>query len=97
LGVIGVGSFVFFGLRAHSKKQDLEACKGHCSSDDVNAVRRDQIVGDVSLGVGLCALGAAAYFYFGRSSEATTSPASGWALGARPIAHGGTLSLSAAF
>jgi hypothetical protein len=70
VGVIGIGSFAFFGLRARAKKSDLESCKGHCPVDDVDAVRRDQIVGDVSLGLGVIALGAATWLYFGQSSEA---------------------------
>jgi len=92
LGGIGIGSFVFFGLRAHSRKQDLEDCKGHCAQDDVNAVRRDQLVGDISLGIGLFALGAAAYLHFGANDERSPSEAS-WQLGVAARADGGTGSL----
>ena len=97
LGVIGIGSFAFFGLRAHSRKQDLESCKGHCPVDDVDAVRRDQIVGDVSLGLGLIALGGAAWIYFGSSSESKAPPSSGWHMRVSPIARGAALSLGTSY
>jgi hypothetical protein len=64
VGALGLGAFGFFALRSHSERGDLESCKGHCPQDDVDRVRRDQIIADVSLGVGVVALGAAAYLYF---------------------------------
>jgi hypothetical protein len=63
VGVIGIGSFTFFGLRSHSRKNDLDECKGHCAQDDVDSVKRDQIVADISLGVGVVCLGAATYLF----------------------------------
>lgn len=63
VGVIGIGSFTFFGLRSHSRKNELEDCKGHCPQDDVDRVKRDQLIADVSLAVGVVGLGAATYVY----------------------------------
>lgn len=96
LGAVGIGSFAFFGLRSHSRKEDLESCKGHCPEDDVDEVRRDQIVADVSLGVGLLALGAAAYLHFGTDPESKPGESS-WQLGVTPLARGGAARLSASF
>lgn len=66
VGVIGIGSFAFFGLRSHSRKNDLDDCKGHCSEEDVDRVKRDQLIADISLGVGVVCLGAATYLYLQR-------------------------------
>jgi len=96
LGVIGLGSFTFFGLRSHAKKQDLESCKGHCPVDDVDAVKRDQIVADVSLGLGLVALGAAAYLYFG-DNERKPAAESGWRAGFTPLPKGGAATVAGRF
>lgn len=63
LGVVGIGSFTYFGLRSHSRKNDLEDCKGHCSEEEVDRVKRDQLIADISLGVGLLCLGGATYLY----------------------------------
>jgi hypothetical protein len=90
IGALALGSFTFFAIRSHSRKGDLESCKGHCPVDDVHAVRRDQIVADVSLGIGVVAVGVAAYLYFdktkNRSSEAP--PASAFRFGLRPSRNG---------
>jgi hypothetical protein len=59
---VATGSFAFFALRSHGKRNDLEACKGHCAEDAVNDVRREQIAADVSLVVALLSAGAATYF-----------------------------------
>jgi hypothetical protein len=96
LGAIGLGSFTYFGLRSHAKKADLESCKGHCPVDDVDAVKRDQLVADVSLGLGLVALGAAAYLYFG-GSERTPPAESAWSAGFTPLPSGGAATVAARF
>jgi hypothetical protein len=69
LGVVGLGSFAFFALRSHSRKSDLESCKGHCPEEDVDRVKRDQLIADVSLGVGLLCLGGATYLYLSKPSS----------------------------
>ena len=77
VGVLGATGFAVFGLRGLAGKSDLDACKGHCASDEVDAVRRDFVIADVSLGIGILALGAAAYVVF-RDSGAATRDRSAW-------------------
>ncbi|MBK7586411.1 MAG: hypothetical protein IPI67_40260 [Myxococcales bacterium] len=95
LGAIGIGSFVFFGVRSHSRRADLESCRGHCPDDRVDRVRTDQLVADVSLGVGLVALGAAGYFYF--SSDKPDSERTAVRVGAAPTPGGGRAVLLGSF
>ncbi len=61
-GALALGSFTFFALRSHEMRSDLDACKGSCSEDAVNDVRREQIAADISLLVALVSGGAATYF-----------------------------------
>lgn len=90
VGLVALGSFAFFGATGESKRSDLESCKPDCDSDDVSAVRTRYIVADVSLVVGVLALGGATYFYLSRPAPreartrpigvgATLGPRGGWA------------------
>ncbi|MDB4936029.1 MAG: uncharacterized protein JWP87_3001 [Labilithrix sp.] len=62
VGVVALGSFAFFGVRALTRGNDLKgSCAPTCSGDDASSVRRDALVADISLAVGIVALGAAAW------------------------------------
>ena len=87
VGALALASFGFFAVRSHSAKSDLESCKGHCPEDDVDAVRRDQLIADVSLGVGIAAIGIAAYLHFGKSDDSVS-------IGVGRVATGMGVSLS---
>jgi hypothetical protein len=78
-GVVGVGSFVAFGLSGWSYKQHLlDTCAPNCADSDVARVRLDYIVGDTSLGVGVVASAIATYLFL--SSSSSGSPGSGVAV-----------------
>ncbi|MEZ4220683.1 MAG: hypothetical protein R3B13_07110 [Polyangiaceae bacterium] len=81
VSALAFGSFALFAVRSHSKRADLEDCRGHCAEDDVDAVRREQIVADVSLSIGVLAAAGAAYFAF-RPTEQTRVGASATGQGA---------------
>jgi hypothetical protein len=73
IGVLGLGSFAYFGLTGESEKQQLTGpggCAPTCSDAQVNPVRVRYIAADASLGVGLVALGIAAYLFFSSPSDA---------------------------
>lgn len=66
LGAAALGSFAFFGLSGHADAEDLRGGCGRtasCAESDVDAARTKYIVADVSLGVGIVALGAAAVLW----------------------------------
>lgn len=68
LGIAGIGGFVAFGLMGSSKKSDLDssACKPSCAQSDVDAVKRDFLVADIALGVGVVSLGIATVLFLTR-------------------------------
>jgi hypothetical protein len=62
VGVVAVGSFVFFDLSAKSSADDLRTtCAPRCAQSDVDSINTKIIVADVSLGAGVVALGVATW------------------------------------
>jgi len=71
VGVVALGSFSYFALRGKSQENDLESsCAPNCSHDDYSSMKQKYLVADVSLGVGVLALGAATYFFLHPTKEA---------------------------
>jgi hypothetical protein len=67
IGVLAIGSFAIFGLGGKSDVSDLEnTCKPHCAQSDVDKARTKLIIADISLGVGVVALGVATYLFLTR-------------------------------
>ncbi len=66
IGVVALGSFAFFGLSGKSEVADLQGCKGHCAQDDVDKARTKLVIADISLGVGIVAIGVATYMFVTR-------------------------------
>ncbi len=66
LGVVALGSFAVFGLGGKSDVSDLQRCKPTCPESDVDKARTKLIVADISLGVGVVALGVATYLFLTR-------------------------------
>lgn len=62
VGVVGLGSFGYFAYSGTSKKSDLEkTCAPNCLQSDVDSVKQKLLIADVSLAVGIVALGVGAY------------------------------------
>jgi hypothetical protein len=61
IGVVGLGGFAIFGLSGNSAVDDLKKCKPNCAQSDVDKARTKLIIADISLGVGVVALGIATY------------------------------------
>ncbi len=80
VGIVGLGSFAYFGLTGSSQKSDLlKHCKNNVCDlpqDQIDskrsAVKTKFLIADVSLGVGVVSLGLATYFFLkpDHSSEA---------------------------
>lgn len=88
VAVVGLASFVGFGLAGRS----IESCAPSCTATQVSSLRGDYLVADVSLLMALAATGGAVYFAIRSSPDAPNAPAharsSPWWLGARVDGRG---------
>jgi hypothetical protein len=66
-GVAGVSAFAYLGLDASHEVDHLRTeCAPHCTQSQVDGAKHEALGADVCLGVGLVALGIAAYTYLRR-------------------------------
>jgi hypothetical protein len=68
VGAVGVGVFAYFGIAGLNVRSDLDACKGGCAEADVDEGKRDFLIGDTALVVGVAALGLATVLFVTRPS-----------------------------
>lgn len=74
VGVLGLGSFAYFGLTSKGELQDLRSsCAPYCDQGQLDDVKTKMLVADVSLGVGIVALGAAAVLFLTHSSSSSST------------------------
>jgi hypothetical protein len=77
VGLVALGSFGYFALRGKSDADHLRStCVPGCETSDVSAVHTKLLAADVSLGIGIASLGAAAFFALTRGRSGPTGPAS---------------------
>lgn len=92
VGVLALGSFAYFGLTARSDLHALEAspCASSrtCAEGDVRSIRTRLLLADVSLGVGVVALGAAAWVWLSRDRSSAPSITSALPIDVRPSLGG---------
>lgn len=85
LGVAGLATFVGFSLSANSEYDRLSrTCAPFCRDDEVNAVKRRYLIGDISLGISGAALTGAAVLYLTRPTKASAPR-----VGVVPVPGGG--------
>jgi len=74
VGVVALGSFVYFRVSGVNDYNSLnDSCSPECNPDDVDPIRKKFTYSYVSLGVGAASLvGAAAFYFAGRSSGGST-------------------------
>jgi hypothetical protein len=99
VGVAGVAGFALMYAIARNDNKALTRCWPTCAQSQVNAVNLDYIAADISLGVGIAALGtAAAWLYFGSQSPGKEpAPAPHYAIDVRPSSTGMFATVSGAF
>ncbi|WP_394847183.1 hypothetical protein LZC95_06905 [Pendulispora brunnea] len=71
-GLIALGSAAFFGLRGRADYSKLDDSCGRthsCPQSDIDAVKTKFTISDISLGIGIAAIGVAAVLYFTHPKE----------------------------
>lgn len=69
VGVIGLASFTWLGLKARSDESELKQCKPFCSKAQGNSVLARYWTANISAGVGVVALGAATWLLLSGPSK----------------------------
>ncbi|HET9931178.1 MAG TPA: hypothetical protein VFQ35_10845 [Polyangiaceae bacterium] len=76
VGAAALASFGVFALLGRGKQSALDDCAPRCPAsrhDDFDAMRRDYLVADVSLGVGAVSLGLATWLFFSSQPSSATA------------------------
>lgn len=72
VGLVGIGGFAFFAGTGKSDLDDLRStCAPVCKQSDVDAAEQKILIGNISLGVGIVALGVAAVLFLTQAPSTT--------------------------
>ena len=90
VGGLGAVGFAYFGLSARSADVGLDACSPNCEPAKVDAIKRDYVLANVSLGVGLAGALTASLLWVTSPGAERPARAGGksprrWAIGLGPI------------
>jgi len=69
VGVAALGSFAAFAITGKSAESAMDGCKPACSQAQADKMRLRYLLADISLGVGVVALGAGGYLFFSANRE----------------------------
>jgi hypothetical protein len=107
VGLVALGGFVYFGLSGKSDVSTLrDGCgqKHSCTQDEVDSAKSKLLIADVSLGIGIVALGVATYMILTHDSAPSSAKVGALAprrpafdFGARALPGGGAATLGGRF
>lgn len=98
VGAAALVSFAVFGITAQSDFGKLkDTCGPSCPDDSTSGIKTRMLVADISLGVGIAALGTAAVLWIIHKPEPAKSAAIRFRFGAAPTVGGAAASFGAAF
>jgi hypothetical protein len=98
LGVIGLGSFTFFALRASSDLHTLQnTCSPACTQAQTHPGRQSALIADISLGVGVLSLAGAVTWALLSGSQKTEAMLSAPHVDFQATAHGGAAVISGSY
>jgi len=98
IGVVAIGSFAFFGITGKSDVSDLrDTCAPNCQQSQVDSARSKLIVADISLGVGVVALGVATWMVISNAKAPAQVTTGLHHFDVRPLPGGGVAEIGARF
>jgi hypothetical protein len=80
VGLVATGSFAYFGIEGRSQASTLaQGCGAtkSCTDAQVDPVHAELVAADVSLGIAIVSLGAAAWLFFSHPNSAATKATTG--------------------
>jgi hypothetical protein len=87
VGVLGLGGFAYFGLTGKARESQLDSsCAPRCQQSDADHLRMTYLAADISLGVGVAALGIATWIAV--ASVSRRAPPTGTWLEVHPLLGG---------
>jgi hypothetical protein len=96
IGLVAIGSFAYFGLTGKNDVSDLRStCAPACDQDKVDKARAKLIIADISLGVGIVALGVATYLLIANRPAASATVTT--AIDVKAVPGGGVAQLGGRF
>ncbi len=98
-GVVGLGVFTTFAILGIQNKTSLDnrGCRPNCPQGDVDTIKKQFLIGDIGLAVGVVSLGTAAVLYFTRGEEPAAAPKAGWTWQLAPTRTGAMGALQLTF
>ena len=103
LGGVGAASLVTFGvlgLHGTTRRSDLEKeCFGNCEQSKIDSIKTEFAIGDIALGVGVVAIGAAAVLWLTNGPSTSTEKPAGHdvAFGVAPQKNGAAVGVGGSF
>ena len=102
VGVLGVGGFILLSANGRSDNNSLaQSCgaTGSCQQSSVDHIKRNYVIADVSLGVGIAALGGAvlAYALSGPSQKERPAEEQAYRVHVQPTHSGAVAAISGSF
>jgi hypothetical protein len=100
VGLLGVGGYALLTYWGRKDNDMLVQCKPDCMQSSVDHVRKIYLAANISLGVGIAALGTATWLYFRSSDSRQQEAAAGGtpvALDVVPLSNGALASVRGAF
>ena len=101
VGLLGLGSFAFFGITGKNDLAKLRATCGvkhTCTQGDVDATHNKLLAADISLAAGVLALGVGTGLFFAlRSPAKAPAKAAVLTVGAFPVRKGGAATIGGSF
>lgn len=77
VGVVGLGAFTVFALTGKGAEKDLaSSCGPNCKDDELSSVKRDYLIADISLVIGVAALAAAVILAWPALTDSSKTTAS---------------------
>lgn len=98
VGALGVSGFAALGILGMNRETDLRGqCAPNCDKDELSSIRAQYLAADISLGVGLVALGIGTVLWLFEPPMPARTVGGNWRLGLAPTPWGATGQLQRSF